>query len=126
MKNFAAHYIYIPDGGFFKQSGVSIDDTGRVVSVFALDDEVESVEWHPGVIVVLPASPNINNDETLIAVVSSLFTHQKAVFSHLTDSNKEMVDRLILNDQTMVAYLFFPFDFTSMKLDGETRHRQLR
>lgn len=54
MKRFASHYLLIPDVGFVKQQVVEISDEGVAQNIFPLTEEVESVEWLPGVIVLLP------------------------------------------------------------------------
>ena len=55
MKRFASHYLFMPDVGFIKQQVVEITDEGVVRDTFPLTEEIESVEWMPGVIVLLPA-----------------------------------------------------------------------
>lgn len=56
MKRYASHYLYVPDIGFLKQQVVELDE-GRFVRFFPLTEEIESVEWMPGVI-VLSEEPN--------------------------------------------------------------------
>lgn len=56
MKRFASHYLLIPDIGFIKQQVVEINDEGIVQNIFPLTEEIESVEWMPGVIVLFPVS----------------------------------------------------------------------
>lgn len=53
MKCFASHYLLIPAVGYMKQQVVEITDEGVVRGVFPLTEEIESVEWMPGVIVLL-------------------------------------------------------------------------
>ena len=55
MKRFASHYLLIPDVGFMKQQVVEINDEGIAQGIFPLTEEIESVEWMPGVIVLLSA-----------------------------------------------------------------------
>ena len=55
MKRFASHYLFMTDVGFIKQQVVEITDEGVVRDTFPLTEEIESVEWMPGVIVLLPA-----------------------------------------------------------------------
>ena len=50
MKRFASHYLLIPAVGFMKQQVVEITGEGIVRDVFPLTEEIESVEWMPGVI----------------------------------------------------------------------------
>ena len=56
MKRFASHYLLIPAVGYMKQQVVEITDEGVVRGVFPLTEEIESVEWMPGVIVLLHIS----------------------------------------------------------------------
>ena len=56
MKRFASHYLLIPAVGYMKQQVVEITDEGVVRGVFPLTEEIESVEWMPGVIVLLSES----------------------------------------------------------------------
>ena len=55
MKRFASHYLLIPAVGYMKQQVVEITDEG-VVECVPLTEEIESVEWMPGVIVLLSES----------------------------------------------------------------------
>ena len=49
MKRFASHYLYVPDTGFLKQYVIEVEEE-YVVNFFPLTEEIESVEWMPGVI----------------------------------------------------------------------------
>ncbi len=51
MKRFASHYLFVPESGFLKQYVVELEGE-RVVRFFPLTEEMESVEWMPGVIVL--------------------------------------------------------------------------
>ena len=51
MKRFASHYLFVPESGFLKQYEVELEEE-RVVRFFPLTEEIESVEWMPGVIVL--------------------------------------------------------------------------
>ena len=51
MKRFASHYLFVPESGFLKQYVVELEEE-RVVRFFPLTEEIESVEWMPGVIVL--------------------------------------------------------------------------
>ena len=62
MKRFAAHYLLLPDVGFIRQQVVEIADEGYVRDVFPLTEEIESVEWMPGLIALLPEN-KIKNTE---------------------------------------------------------------
>ena len=54
MKRFAAHYLLLPDVGFIRQQVVEITDEGLCTGCFPLTEEIESVEWMPGLIALLP------------------------------------------------------------------------
>ena len=56
MKRFAAHYLLLPEVGFIRQQVVEIADDGRVCHIFPLTEEIESVEWMPGLIALFPGS----------------------------------------------------------------------
>ena len=53
MKRFASHYLLIPAVAFMKKQVVEITGEGIVRDVFPLTEEIESVEWMPGVIALL-------------------------------------------------------------------------
>ena len=59
MKRFASHYLLIPGVGFVKQQVVEISDEGVAQNIFPLNEEVESVEWLPGLIVLLSVHQKI-------------------------------------------------------------------
>ena len=103
MKRFAAHYVWSVKTGFKKQQVVEVE--GEEVSrIFPLTEEIESVEWLPGVIVL--TSGKDLAIETL-----------KQVLLHPND---------VGDNSPLYAYLLYPFDFTLMQPVSETRHRQLR
>ena len=62
MKRFAAHYLLLPDVGFIRQQVVEIADEGYARDIFPLTEEIESVEWMPGLIALLPDN-EIKNTE---------------------------------------------------------------
>ena len=49
MKKYASHYIQTIDNQYLKQYIVEISD-GQVIGLLPLLEEVESVEWLPGII----------------------------------------------------------------------------
>lgn len=51
MKRYAAHFVFLPEKGYLKQYVVEVEQ-GVVVSIFPLVEEVEDVEWFPGVIIL--------------------------------------------------------------------------
>ena len=69
IKRFASHFIFLPGHGYLKQYVVGVEE-GQVVSAFPLTEEIEGVEWFPGVIALL------NNEEDISKGYSGIF--QKA------------------------------------------------
>lgn len=53
MKRFAAHYLFVPGSGFLKQYAIEIEG-GYICYIFPFSEEIESVEWFPGVILLTP------------------------------------------------------------------------
>ena len=49
MKRFASHYLFVPQKGFLKQYVVELEGE-YVAQYFPLTEEIESVEWLPGII----------------------------------------------------------------------------
>lgn len=52
MKRYAAHFLFLPGYGYLKQYAIEVKD-GRVARMFFLSEEVENVEWLPGVIMLV-------------------------------------------------------------------------
>ena len=71
MKRFAAHYLLLPDVGFIRQQVVEIADEGYARDIFPLTEEIESVEWMPGLIALLPDN-EIKNTEMFSKNISVL------------------------------------------------------
>lgn len=103
MKRFAAHYVWSGKTGFQKQQVVEIEG-GEVRRIFPLSEEIESVEWFSGVIMLTPEK-NLT---------------MEAMRQLLREPGKNE------NKGSLHAYLLYPFDFISMQPVCETRHRQLR
>ena len=130
MKRFASHYLLIPAVGYMKQQVVEITDEGVVRGVFPLTEEIESVEWMPGVIVLLSESQmeEIKNTGMIfenipvfqINLPSASVSHQSSQFfnEYLQEAEKK--------GEALFPYLFYPFEFTSMQPVAGTRHRLLR
>lgn len=53
MKRFASHYLYVPESGYLKQYAIEMEEE-YVIRFFPLTEEIESVEWMPGVIELMP------------------------------------------------------------------------
>ena len=114
IKRFASHFIFLPGYGYLKQYVVGVEE-GRVVSVFPLTEEIEGVEWFPGVIVLL------NNEEDISKGYSGIFQKANEVLQELPEvfCQETFPSRIS-------AYLFYAFDFTTMQPVGGTQHRPLR
>ena len=107
IKRFASHFIFLPGHGYLKQYVVGVEE-GQVVSAFPLTEEIEGVEWFPGVIALL------NNEEGIFQKANEVLQELPEVFCKETFPSG------------MSAYLLYPFDFTTMLPVGGTRHRLLR
>ena len=123
MKRFASHYLLIPTVGYMKQQVVEITDEGVVRGVFPLTEEIESVEWMPGVIVLLSESQveKIKNTGMILKNIPVFQINLPSVStqsSHCFNAEKK--------GEALFPYLFYPFDFTSMQPVDGTRHRLLR
>lgn len=121
MKRFAAHYLFLPDVGFMKQHVVEITVEGAVRSIFPLKEEVESVEWFPGVIVLLPET-----DLEIEINISILLKKHPNVLEQTSQCFSEVLDGYKKREIALFPFLFYPFDFTSMQLVAGTQHRLLR
>ena len=74
MKRFAAHYLFLPEVGFLKQQVVEVSPEGVVLNFFPLTEEIESVEWLPGVIVLLSElDTKIQKNNGMIVEIIPLF-----------------------------------------------------
>lgn len=136
MKRFAAHYIYFAPLGFLKRSVVELSDEGSVLRIFPLTDEIESVEWRPGIILLLTSEEAEQLDKNKGVSLANLLT----LLPKKGDAPKSSLDvykdnpegffipseRGVDNsDAPFYPYLLFPFDFTCMQPVAETRHRRL-
>ena len=128
MKRFASHYLLIPAVGYMKQQVVEITDEGVVRGVFPLTEEIESVEWMPGVIVLLSESQMEEIKNTgMFEKNIPVFQFNLPVVSDQTSScPKEFLAVSEERGEVLFPYLFYPFDFTSMQPVDGTRHRLLR
>lgn len=113
MKRYASHFIFIPEYGYLKQYVVEVEE-GYAVSVFPLTEEIEGVEWFPGVIALLTERDNAS-------------AAGYAIFQKQTDILKEIPGTFCKEQFPcgLIPYLFYPFDFTTMQPGDGTRHRQL-
>ena len=125
MKRFAAHYLLLPDVGFIRQQVVEIADEGYVRDVFPLTEEIESVEWMPGLIALLPEN-KIKNTEMFSKYISVFQFNLPIVSGQTFQCFKEALAASEKRGEVLFPYLFYPFDFTSMQPVAGTRHRLLR
>lgn len=113
-RRFASHFLLLPGLGYLKQYIIEVSD-GYAASLFPLTEEMEDVEWFPGVIALLP------EQETAFGEYADIFLKSYPVLQELPqDFCRELASA------GLMACLFFPFDFTSMQPAAGTRHRLLR
>lgn len=133
MKRFASHYLLLPDVGYVKQQVVEITDDGAVQGLFTLTEEVESVEWMPGVIVLLSTTRieefKSNEGKSKVDSIEMLSLFQKKL-PIVSDCSSCYLNSFLIEAQKKGEALFpcllYPFDFTSMKPVGETQRKLLR
>ena len=128
MKRFASHYLLIPAVGYMKQQVVEITDEGVVRGVFPLTEEIESVEWMPGVIVLLSESQmeEIKNTGMILKNIPVFQSNLPIVSNQSSQYSSELLNASKRRGEALLPYLFYPFDFISMQPVDGTRHRLLR
>ena len=128
MKRFASHYLLIPDVGFMKQQVVEINDEGIAQGIFPLTEEIESVEWMPGVIVLLSARQmeEIKNTGMILKNIPVFQSNLPIVSNQSSQYSRELLNASKRRGEALLPYLFYPFDFISMQPVDGTRHRLLR
>ena len=128
MKRFASHYLFMPDVGFIKQQVVEITDEGVVRDTFPLTEEIESVEWMPGVIVLLPAVQleEIKNTGMILKNIPVFQINPSNILNQSSRCFEESLKELKEKGEVLFPVLFYPFDFISMQPVDGTRHRLLR
>ena len=128
MKRFASHYLFMPDVGFIKQQVVEITDEGVVRDTFPLTEEIESVEWMPGVIVLLPADQleEIKNTVMILKNIPLFKINPTNILNQSSRCFEESLKELKETGEVLFPVLFYPFDFISMQPVDGTRHRLLR
>ena len=126
MKRFASHYLFMPDVGFIKQQEVEITDEGVVRDTFPLTEE--SVEWMPGVIVLLPADQleEIKNTGMILKNIPVFQINPSNILNQSSRCFEESLKELKEKGEVLFPVLFYPFDFISMQPVDGTRHRLLR
>ena len=125
MKRFAAHYLLLPDVGFIRQQVVEIADEGYARDIFPLTEEIESVEWMPGLIALLPDN-EIKNTEMFEKNIPVFQINLPSVSNQSSQCLMEYLHEAERKGEALFPYLFYPFDFTSMQPVDGTRHRLLR
>lgn len=108
MKRYASHLLFLPRYGYLERYAVEMKE-GIVIRLFPLTEEVENTEWLPGVIALLSAED---------ADAPGFEQHRE----RLKEVPADTEERLPL----LTAFLFSPFDFTTMRPGAGTRRRQLR
>ena len=128
MKRFASHYLLIPAVGYMKQQVVEITDEGVVRGVFPLTEEIESVEWMPGVIVLLSERQmeEIKNTGMILKNIPVFQSNLPIVSNQSSQYSSELLNASKRRGEALLPYLFYPFDFISMQPVDGTRHRLLR
>ncbi len=128
MKRFASHYLLIPAVGFMRLQVVEIADEGFVRGVSPLTEEIESVEWMPGVIALLSESQieEIKNTGMILKNLPVFQINLPNVSNQSSQCFNEYLQEAKKEGKSLFPYLFHPFDFTSMQPVDGTRHRLLR
>ena len=118
----------MPDVGFIKQQVVEITDEGVVRDTFPLTEETESVEWMPGVIVLLPADQleEIKNTGMILKNIPVFQINPSNILNQSSRCFEESLKELKEKGEVLFPVLFYPFDFISMQPVDGTRHRLLR
>ena len=99
IKRFASHFIFLPGHGYLKQYVVGVEE-GQVVSAFPLTEEIEGVEWFPGVIALL------NNEEDISKGFSGIFQKSNEVLEKLPEIFcQETVNELLHFFPDSVAFI---------------------
>ena len=118
----------MPDVGFIKQQVVEITDEGVVRDTFPLTEEIESVEWMPGVIVLLPADQleEIKNTGMILKNIPVFQINPSNILNQSSRCFEESLKELKEKGEVLFPVLFYPCDFISMQPVDGTRHRLLR
>ena len=111
MKRFASHYLLIPAVGYMKQQVVEITDEGVVRGVFSLTEEIESVEWMPGVIVLLSESQveEIKNTGMILKNIPVFQINLPSVSNQSSQCFNEYLQEAEKKGEALFPYLFYPF-----------------
>ena len=130
MKRFASHYLLLPDVGFVKQQVVEVNNEGMVVGAFPLTEEIESVEWMPGIIVLITPDQleEIKNTGMSVKTIPVFHFNLPIVSSPSFESAclKALIESIAERKVILYPCLLNPFDFTSMQPVDGTLHKLLR
>lgn len=133
MKRFASHYLLIPAVGFMKQQAVEITSEGVVQSIFTLTEEIESVEWMPGVIILLSANQieeilmeERKNNGMFFKNIPLFQSNLPIILNQSSQCLNEYLNESEKKGEALFPYLFYPFDFTSMQPVDGTQRKLLR
>ncbi|KAA6328143.1 hypothetical protein EZS27_022930 [termite gut metagenome] len=107
IKRYASHFLLLPEYGFLKQCVVEIGQERDVLCIFPLSEELETVEWHPGVILLSGKEEDKNRITQLFQIQYRLLSDIPAAFQ-TNIPIKQFV------------YLLYPFDFKRMVITGVT------
>ena len=109
MKRFASHYLFMTDVGFIKQQVVEITDEGVVRDTFPLTEEIESVEWMPGVIVLLPADQleEIKNTGMILKNIPVFQINLPSVSNQSSQCFNEYLQEAEKKGEALFPYLFY-------------------
>ncbi len=128
MKRFASHYLLVPSIGYIRQQVVEITDAGTVRNVFPLTEEVESVEWMPGVIALCTGHQleEIKNIGMIVKNIPMFQFDLPIVSNQSSQCFHEFLDESEKRGGVLFPYLFYPFNYDSMQPVDETQRRLLR
>lgn len=121
MKCFASHYLLIPAVGYMKQQVVEITDEGVVRGVFPLTEEIESVEWMPGVIVLLSERQmeEIKNTGMILKNIPVFQINLPSVSNQSSQCFNEYLQEAEKKGEALFPYLFYPLILLPCSLSTE-------
>ena len=105
----ASLFHVVPGSGFLKQYAIEIEG-GYICHIFPFSEEIESVEWFPGVILLTPQEESDIN----------------TLFNFTNIEKQSIYIPKVTIDMKWRAYLLYPFNFVTMQPVAETLHRQLQ
>ncbi len=112
MKRYASHCILSPCMEWIRLHMVEINE--ETIKLFPIYEEAHSVEWLPGVILLLPKKRNSMDNKLYFE--NTLLSAKKAF-------KKEVI--LTFHTEEYSIFHLFPFDFTLMRPVAGTQSKQL-